>query len=212
MYLFVNDSALSASLTFTDQAVAAGLDHDEQGRGLLRVDYDNDGDQDLMVFTNRGALRLYRNDISGSAAVGLRVQLDSGCDATVPPHGVGAEVFVSIGGKVQRRYVDAGSNFLTQSELSAHFGLANAAVADAVRVRWPDGGTTSLAKLNAQSRPSVRISRTGGDVDGDGCVGSSDLTSVLAAWGSCSGCSQDLTCDGIVGEQDLEIVLTHWGC
>lgn len=51
------------------------------------------------------------------------------------------------------------------------------------------------------------------DIDGDGCVGNKDLTSLLAAWGACGkgNCPEDLNQDGIVDGDDLVNVLAEWG-
>jgi len=49
-----------------------------------------------------------------------------------------------------------------------------------------------------------------GDLDGDGIVGGSDLTILLAAWGSAGG-PADLDEDGSVGGSDLTILLANWG-
>jgi len=51
------------------------------------------------------------------------------------------------------------------------------------------------------------------DIDGDGCVGSKDLTMLLAAWGACGkgNCPEDLNKDGIVEGGDLVYVLAEWG-
>jgi len=51
------------------------------------------------------------------------------------------------------------------------------------------------------------------DINGDGCVGSEDLTMLLAAWGACGKgkCPEDLNKDGIVEGGDLVHVLAEWG-
>ena len=51
----------------------------------------------------------------------------------------------------------------------------------------------------------------GGDVDGDGTVGFSDVVAVLAAWGACPGCPADVDCDDSVDFADLIAVLAAWG-
>ena len=48
-----NLTAVSPELTFADVAEQAGLVHHGQGRGVIHLDYDNDGDQDLVIFNNR---------------------------------------------------------------------------------------------------------------------------------------------------------------
>ena len=51
-----------------------------------------------------------------------------------------------------------------------------------------------------------------GDLDGDGDVGASDLTQLLADWGcSGAGCISDLDGSGTVGGPDLTIILSAWG-
>ncbi len=50
-----------------------------------------------------------------------------------------------------------------------------------------------------------------GDTDGDGVVGIADFLAVLAAWGPCPGCREDLTGDGVVGIADFLLVLSSWG-
>lgn len=54
-----------------------------------------------------------------------------------------------------------------------------------------------------------------GDLDGDGIVGTSDLTILLAAWGRCPApptpCPADLDGDGQVGTSDLLLLLANWG-
>jgi hypothetical protein len=49
------------------------------------------------------------------------------------------------------------------------------------------------------------------DLDGDNEVGFTDLTQLLAAWGSCPGCPEDLNDDGEVGFADLTQLLAAWG-
>jgi len=58
--------------------------------------------------------------------------------------------------------------------------------------------------VRAHGRPAA-------DFDGDGNVGFSDLTQLLAAWGPCAGCPEDLDGDDSVGFADLTTVLNSWG-
>ena len=49
------------------------------------------------------------------------------------------------------------------------------------------------------------------DVDGDGVIGVTDLTMLLAAWGPCDApCPEDLDGDGMVGMTDLLELLANW--
>lgn len=56
----------------------------------------------------------------------------------------------------------------------------------------------------------MRIVPKLGDLDADGVVGTSDLLSLLASWGT-MGSAADLDMDGIVGTSDLLLLLANWG-
>ncbi|TVQ31492.1 MAG: esterase family protein [Phycisphaeraceae bacterium] len=49
------------------------------------------------------------------------------------------------------------------------------------------------------------------DLNGDGLVGSADLSALLGSWGPCPGCAADLDGDGVVGAGDLAALLGSWG-
>ncbi len=49
------------------------------------------------------------------------------------------------------------------------------------------------------------------DIDGDGCIGGSDLGLLLGAWGPCTNCAAVLDGDGTVAAADLAALLARWG-
>lgn len=49
------------------------------------------------------------------------------------------------------------------------------------------------------------------DFNCNGAVNTADLLSLLAVWGTCDGCIQDLNGDGEVGTADLLMLLGEWG-
>jgi hypothetical protein len=49
------------------------------------------------------------------------------------------------------------------------------------------------------------------DLDGDRCVGASDLSMLLGSWGACTNCSADYDGDGAIGASDLAVLLSYWG-
>lgn len=117
------------------------------GRGCAVLDYDADGDPDLVVTANGGAARLFRNDTVGAGG-SLRLALAGG--------GVGAEVEVSAGGEVRRQFVAGARGYLSQGEPAVTFGLGPAAGADRVAVRWPGGERQEWADLSAGSHTLAR--------------------------------------------------------
>ena len=155
---------------FADRTGPAGFAHRGQGRGMVHLDYDGDGDQDIVIFNNEGRPALLRNDAvhPGRPAAGgwLRVFLETTADPVVAPEGFGARVVVTAAGVEQVRAMFGGAGYLTSSERSAHFGLgaghAPEAPVEELRVEWPDGLVSRFPDVPAGATYTVR--RTPGEV------------------------------------------------
>lgn len=126
--------------TFSERAAELGADHLGQGRGIVCFDFDRDGDIDILVVTANQHPRLMRND-GGNSLNYLTIVLRGNDPNT---EAVGARIYVTAGGKTQMRELRAGSNFVSQNPVEAHFGLSTATRADTVRIEWPDDVTTVL--------------------------------------------------------------------
>lgn len=152
-YAFVNNTTEGGGPTFSEVGLSNGLGINMDGRGLATFDYDNDGDQDVLVFPSSGDVKLLRNDLDLSApdANWLRIFLARGTVSSIPPHGIGAVIEVHLGNRVLIGRIDGGSNYLSQSEMSAHFGLGSATTVDLVRVRWPNGSFSEFANIDANT-------------------------------------------------------------
>ena len=81
-----------------------------------------------------------------------------------------------------------------------------------------DNGTARRLASRDSPLPAIRPRLTityhvacAADLDGSGSVDFTDLVSLLASWGPCSGCAADLNHDGVIGFADLLIVLNDWG-
>jgi hypothetical protein len=113
------------------------------GRGATCGDYDNDGDLDVLVLSLNDAPRLLRNDGGNrSRWLTIAAKLSNGkSDA------VGARVTVKTGTLVQIQDVSPTTGYLSQRDPRAHFGLNNAATADVVEIRWPDGRITQRTNV-----------------------------------------------------------------
>lgn len=146
--VFLNRLA-NGVLTFEEVAENVGLGFNSDGRGLANFDYDNDGDQDVIFFPGGAPIILMRNDISGPNSNWLRVFLERDGVPTIAPLGVGAKVSVTLGERTIIDRIDGGSNYLSQSEASAHFGLAGVELIDLLRVDWPNGMVTEMSNVTA---------------------------------------------------------------
>ena len=128
--------------TFDEVAEAVNFGEPVNQLGLLTFDYDNDGDQDVVVTAFNGELRLYRNELAVPNAHWLRVVLDTSSAAGLAPNGMGSTVEVTAGEQRYTRFQVGGAHYLTQSELTLHFGLGQAETVDQLKVTWPDGTVT----------------------------------------------------------------------
>jgi hypothetical protein len=123
--------------TFKEIGRGAGTDLLTNSRGVAVADFWNRGALDLAVAANGGRHALLRNEIAPRRHW-LQLELTgtiSNRDA------VGARVEVMAGGVRQLREVSAGDGYASQNALRLHFGLGEAASAEAVTVRWPASGT-----------------------------------------------------------------------
>lgn len=123
---------------FADASSVTGLDFDDDGRSIARVDWDQDGDLDLFLTNRTGPrLRFLRNDLeAGHGFLRLKLQAQGrNRDA------IGARVQVTLAGSstsTLHRTRRAGDGYQAQSSAWLHFGLGTAEVAG-VQVTWPDG-------------------------------------------------------------------------
>jgi len=118
------------------------------GRGAAYLDFDNDGDLDLVFSISNGPARLLRND-GGNANDMLRVRL---IGMRSNRDGIGAKVSIKLAnGALQMQMVKSGSSYLSQSELPLTFGLGKPAPGNAVSlgIVWPGGRKENIAGVAA---------------------------------------------------------------
>jgi len=120
-------------------------------RGAAPADYDQDGDQDVLVTRCGESLLLLRNEGgNGNGWVSLRlVGKRSNRDA------VGARVTLHVGDRRLIKEVKTGLSYLSQGSLELLFGLGEAAAADRLEIRWPSGEITELGSLDSGTRLTV---------------------------------------------------------
>lgn len=127
-------------------AAAEGITDMDSGKGLVVLDIDNDGKLDLVVINNIGAPVVYHNesdalnDWIGFDTVGTVSNLD----------GFGALITVTENGVSQIFEINAGSNYVSQNDKRAHFGLGDSdGVLDFVSIVWPSGISQQFANIPA---------------------------------------------------------------
>jgi hypothetical protein len=128
--------------TFTESSIELGINDTSMGRGLVCFDYDKDGDQDLYVANYNQAPKLYCNSGNQNNFVNIRLQ-----ETSSNTQALGARIYITAGGVEQMRELRAGSNYVSQNPVEAHFGLGQASELTRVRVVWPDGQASQLDDL-----------------------------------------------------------------
>jgi hypothetical protein len=173
-YLFRNNG----DLTFSEVQDGSGFDHTGQGRSLMALDYDRDGDMDVLITAFEGPVKLYRNDLSGPDTHWIQIRLDTATEPGLAPDGYGSRVIVSAGGVTQYDWLDGGATYLGISECVSHFGVGSAQTVD-VTVEWADGTSKTLTNLPVDQSITVNSSATNG--------APGEATQVRAAWNGTTG-------------------------
>lgn len=122
---------------FVDVAgrVAPILGEPMVARGGAQVDFDHDGLVDWVIVRHGGRAIVLRNN-SEPSGNWLRVQLRQTGGNT---HALGARVFVTVGKETQMAEVGVSPSYLSNHELTLHFGLGPVEQVESLRIRWPDG-------------------------------------------------------------------------
>ena len=121
-------------------------------RGLMKGDWDEDGDVDLVAMRLDDRPALLRND-GPAGGHWLMVDLEG---TRANRDAVGALVTVVAGDLSRTVEIAAGGSYLSHNDTRAHFGLGNRAAVDTVKVRWPGGGLQSLGPVPADRLVRIR--------------------------------------------------------
>ncbi len=128
--------------TFTESSSIAGLNYTGQGRGISCVDYDLDGDLDILIIPNDDSYQLYKNTLNNDNNF-LGVNLfDSGPN----PYAINAKIKVFTNESTQLREVTSSNNYVSNNPLKQHFGLGQSTTINKIEVTWPDGELQNITQ------------------------------------------------------------------
>ncbi|MBC2606791.1 FG-GAP-like repeat-containing protein [Pelagicoccus albus] len=131
--LFLNN----ADGTFDKAPSGARISDNRYGKALLVLDWDSDGDEDLVVVNSFSDPVFYENDAASKSNDWIRLKLEgtvSNRDA------IGTVVRVVEDGHASLLNYNPSNSFIGQREGYLHFGLGESdGVVDRIEVRWPTG-------------------------------------------------------------------------
>jgi enediyne biosynthesis protein E4 len=121
-------------------------------RGAAYGDFDHDGDLDVLMSTNGGPARLFRND-GGNRNHWLQLKL-TGVESN--RSALGAVVRIESASGAQTQTVHSGSSYCSQSDLGLTFGLGKDEIVKQVDILWPSGRKDRLVNLKTNQRLPIR--------------------------------------------------------
>ncbi|RMH12616.1 MAG: CRTAC1 family protein [Planctomycetota bacterium] len=178
-YLYFN----RGNLVFEEVALDVGFVHTGEGRGLLNADFDNDGDEDLVVIATGEPVAVYENHLlepgqpEPDNAHWLRIEIDTRARDSLSPFGMHTLITLVTGNQHEILVIDGGFNHSSQGEIGAHAGLGNVSTVDYVRFRFSDGSYLTLANVNADQILRVNAPFNPADYDNSGTL---DFLDVMA--------------------------------
>ena len=138
-----------------DDAVGSSLGI---GDTVSTADYNNDGFLDLFITNGDFPLILNRNapyqllENEGNDNHWLAIDLEG---VVSNRNGIGAKVYVTAGGVTQLRQQSGGMHDGVQNDSRLHFGLADNASIDEIRIEWSSGIVQNITDVDADQILSI---------------------------------------------------------
>lgn len=143
-------------LTFEEVSDAWGFGEKSFSNAAIYADFDNDGDQDIVVVRPESPSAIFKNKtVENKQGNYLQIRLEG-----IPqnPFGTGATVLVENGTQTQIAYANPVRGFISTSTDILQFGLGTQTTAVRVRVQWPDGKVQTLENVPLNQRITLKQS------------------------------------------------------
>ncbi len=143
--------------TFTEvsETLGPGMKLADVSRGATFADYDLDGDIDIVVTNSNTAPRLLRND-GGNRKNWLQIRLTATNGST---DAIGTRVKITTEKLTQIREVRSGDGYLSQQDLTLHFGIGDYEQVDSIEVQWQSGKKQLIRSVQANQVLSLEENR-----------------------------------------------------
>lgn len=175
--LFLNNGDATS---FTESAQSCNIDYVAQGRGLVRLDADNDGDIDAVFFNHKESIAYFRNNLispksTPENAHWMRIKLDTSSRDSIAPQGIGAMITLSTPTKDYLLPIHNNVSYCGTSPVETHIGLADESEITSIKVAWPDGSFSTWTDLQSDQILTLSATSSPADYDGSGVVDANDI-------------------------------------
>ncbi len=153
-YIFRNNH----DLTFTNKQQEWGVNTPAISNGAVYADLDNDGDLELIINNINEPAFIYQN-LSREQTKSAYLQLKLVATST-NRNAVGARVTVYTAGNHQYQELNPVRGYLSSQSATLHFGMGTAAVADSIRIIWPDQSRQLLTQVPVNQQLTIRQQAT----------------------------------------------------
>ncbi|HEX2101407.1 MAG TPA: ASPIC/UnbV domain-containing protein, partial [Candidatus Synoicihabitans sp.] len=127
-----------------------GINDTALGKAVVVWNYDNDGDEDLLITNTFARPVIYRSDASTLARHWIQFKFRG---TSSNRDGYGAVIRVTEAGRTQTALFNPSNGYIGQHESTVHFGLGvTDGVLDAIEVVWPSGIVQSLTAVAVNQR------------------------------------------------------------
>ncbi len=110
------------------------------GRGAAHLDYDNDGDLDLLISNSGQSPILLRNN-GGNQKNWLAI--------TLVGQAIGAKLKIQSGGQTQIRQVESSASYCSVNDPRVYFGIGSAKVINQLEIWWNKDHSQTLINIRA---------------------------------------------------------------
>lgn len=120
----------------------------ESGRGSALLDFDADGDLDVVLNSMDASPQLFANETRQQNWI--QISLDAPCALVF-----GARVVVRTGDRQWSRWVDGGASYLSQNSRLVHVGVGDVERIDQIHVHWVGEDPTTVSSIEANQRITI---------------------------------------------------------
>lgn len=211
--LYLNDGQMN----YSEAAEECGIDLVSQGRGLIRIDAENDGDIDAMFFNWNQSSAFYQNNLIQGTDAGstpenanwIRIKLNTYSRDSLAPQGIGAMVTVMTPTKDYILPIHNNPSYCGASPADAHLGLADQTEISAIRVAWPDGSFNTFTDMSINTIHTLTAPEHAADFDFSGAVDFDDILAFVTAL-SKRDLSADHNGDNSIDYFDISVFLNDY--